>query len=197
MPPGHASRKQRRRISRGDSICIGARTRVKTRREARRRMPHLARGDIARKQRHKCTHPTRTRDLELLCRRGKAHVLAYGMHSGIGSTGTGQLDRTAQEDLDRTTNLACDSSLTGLLGKPAIVRAIVAQLQDDSPVQDLGSIKRLRISIHHDAPFQMSSQHATALISTMAHVTTIPAIKRIQSRRRRPRAGISMEAPSA
>ena len=79
------------------------------------------------------------------------------MNAGVGPAGTGQLDWATQKGLHRATDLARNGRLARLLGKSAVARTVVAQLQDDGPIKHLGGIEFPRFPTHHGIPFQTSS----------------------------------------
>ncbi|VWL86307.1 Uncharacterised protein [Collinsella intestinalis] len=140
MPPRDGSREQRTRIPRDDAIRVGTRASVKTGGEPRARMIYGVQGDIGGQQGRHGAHPTGMRDGKLIGMRGNAHILRYGVNTGIRTTGARQIDRSAQERLERPSNLARHGpQALGLLGKSAEGGTVITQAEYERPIELIDS----------------------------------------------------------
>ena len=103
MPPHGTAGQHGARISIGNTVRIRTGTRVKTRRKAFTGLVDLVYGDIFGQQGIHSPQPPTARTSELSVRYGHADVLSHGMHAGIGTPRTRQIDRAAKQRLDGST----------------------------------------------------------------------------------------------
>ena len=144
MPPHVVARLQRADVAIGDAIGVGARERVKTRGCTRRGPIDVHERDICRQQGVHGPNPASPRDKELICRSRNTHVLSPRMHAGIGPAGTGHIDRSSQERLERSAHLAGDRGLRGLFRKPAVGGPVIGDFKEQGPFEVQ---RRIRLSL--------------------------------------------------
>ena len=141
MPPHVVARLQRADIAIGDAIGVGARERVKTRGCTRRGPIDVHERDICRQQGVHGSNPASPRDKELIYRSRNTHVLSPRMHAGIGPAGTGHIDRSSQERLERPADLAGDRGLRGLFRKPAVGGPVIGDFKEQGPFEGQRGIR--------------------------------------------------------